>query len=92
VLGWPQSLAPDSLNSHTRTPSFPSAALGFHLFYEGDAPHTNAAQWSVQLLAVSQTKRFLDAGLVARFWEAIDTEIDVNKRYLMPRAVAAPAE
>ena len=38
------------------------------------------------MLAVSQTKRFLDAGLVARFWEAVDTEIDVNKRYLQPRA------
>lgn len=56
------------------------------MHYEGDAPHPNASQWAVQMLAVSQTKRFLDAGLVARFWEAVDTEIDVNKRYLQPRA------
>lgn len=84
-----------TLNTHSpNSPpplSAPLPALGFHLYYEGDAPHQNASQWKVQLLAVSQTKRFLDAGLVARFWEAIDSDIEINKRYLLPRTGGASA-
>ena len=68
----------------THTPPF-FAALGFHMHYEGDPPHPNASQWAVQLLPVSKTQRYMDAGVAARFWSAVDSDLHVRKSYLLPR-------
>ena len=76
---------------NTNPPPPPILALGFHLFYEGEAPHPNGTAWAVTILPVSHSKRFTDSSLAARFWEAIDNEIYVKKRYLLPASVKETA-
>lgn len=59
--------------------------VGFHLMYEGDVPHVNVPKWNVKILAVSKTKRYLDAGVANKFWELVDRDVTVRKPYLMPK-------
>jgi hypothetical protein len=55
------------------------------MHYEGDPPHPNATQWAVSLLPVSKTQRYTDSGVAAKFWNAIDTFMTVQKPFLMPK-------
>ena len=59
------------------------------MHFEGDPPHPNAPQWAVQLLPVSKTQRYMDAGIAARFWAAVDKDITVRKPFLLPKAKPA---
>lgn len=52
-------------------------------------PHANAAAWAVQPLAVSKTKRFLDSGLAARFWAAVDHDVYTRKPHLVPKGTGS---
>jgi parafibromin len=60
-------------------------ALGFHVHFDAEPPHPNAAAWAVTPLAISKTRRYLDAGVSARFWRAVDDHIFVRKPYLLPK-------
>lgn len=66
-------------------------AVGFHLMWEGDAPHANIPKWNVKILAVSKTKRYLDAGVANKFWELVDRDVTVRKPYLMPKVAPGGA-
>lgn len=82
--------SPPTLLPSLPHPHPPISALGFHLHYEGDAPHPNTTKWAVTPLAVSRTKRHLDSGLCARFWAAVDSDICKRKPYLLPKTEKAP--
>jgi len=66
-------------------------ALGFHLYFEGDAPHVNCQNWAVTPLAISKTKRYLDQGVQIKFWRTIDDHIFVKKPYLLPKGANGPS-
>lgn len=66
-------------------------ALGFHLYFEGDAPHANCQNWAVTPFAISKTKRYLDQGVQIKFWRTIDDHIFVKKPYLLPKGATGPS-
>ena len=75
-----------TLLTPTPTPPHPhplaTAALGFHLHFEGDPPHENASQWAVKCIPVSKTQRFLDSSVARRFWSVVDEDVHARRPWL----------
>ena len=67
-----------------------SRAIGFHVHFEGEAPHANCEAWSVTKLELSRTKRYLDAGKVNQIWLAVDERIWTRQEYLLPKGSKLP--
>jgi len=63
-------------------------AMGFHLMYEGDAPHENVPRWAVTPLRIAKARRYTDAGVAQQFWSALDAFIWHKKPYLLPKGVS----
>jgi parafibromin len=60
-------------------------AMGFHVHFDGEAAHPNCQNWAVTPLVISKTKRYLDPGVVIKFWRAVDEHVFVKKPYLLPK-------
>jgi hypothetical protein len=60
---------------------------GFHVMFDGDAPHENVSKWNVNILRVDRARRHLDAGIVGHFWSIVDKDIFERKPFLLPKGV-----
>ncbi|CAD5232026.1 unnamed protein product [Bursaphelenchus xylophilus] len=54
----------------------------FHLKFDEQPLDKNVAQWSVNVLSLSQTKRHLDRAVLNKFWTTLDRYMVKNKPHL----------
>lgn len=54
----------------------------FHLKFDEQPLDKNVAQWSVNVLSLSQTKRHLDRAVLHKFWTTLDRYLVKNKPHL----------
>ncbi|CAD5224175.1 unnamed protein product [Bursaphelenchus okinawaensis] len=54
----------------------------FHLKFDEQPLDKNVAQWSVNVLSLSQTKRHLDRAVLNKFWTTLDRYLVKNKPHL----------
>ena len=45
---------------------------GFHLCYEGEAPHANIEKWNVFVMRIHKTIRHRDETIAVQFWNEMD--------------------
>jgi parafibromin len=89
--GWKWGKKPDDSGPDSTPVEIFSRTVGFHCMFEGDAVPETISKWAVTLLPVakSQQRRYLDAGVVAKFWNNVDNFIYSKKPYLVPKAASA---